>query len=61
MFSNVYYMDIFDLWEYLGGEDWRNDLLPYLQGKENEVDKFILDYQKYQSYSKYYKSTGENL
>lgn len=24
MFSNVYYMDIFDLWEYLGGEDWRN-------------------------------------
>ena len=54
-------MDIFDLWEYLGGEDWRNDLLPYLQGKENEVDKFILDYQKYQSYSKYYKSTGENL
>lgn len=54
IFSNVYFIDIFDLWEYLGGEHWRKALLPYLQEKENEIDQLILEWQSYQVYRKYY-------
>ena len=54
MFNNVYYMDIFDLWEYLGSEHWIKELLHYLQGKADEVDKLILEWKSYQGYRQYY-------
>ncbi|WP_300854944.1 hypothetical protein [uncultured Clostridium sp.] len=49
IFNNVYYIDIFDLWEFRGwdGPQWRDNLIPYLKNQEDEVDKLILDYDKY--------------